>query len=120
MKKNGRSNNFRAVKASVVRPDSRTPKEQRSFPEDFLFGASTAAYQIEGAWNVDGKGPSIWDEFTHSHPEKIADQSNADIGANSYEYFMDDIKAVKELGVRIRIRFKFCFKFVINFFLPEY
>lgn len=65
-----------------------------------MFGASTAAYQIEGAWNIDGKGPCIWDEFTHSHPEKIKDHSNGDVGMNSYEFFEDDIKAVKSLGVR--------------------
>lgn len=72
----------------------------RLFPDDFLFGASTAAFQIEGAWNVDGKGPSIWDEFTHSHPEKIIDHQNADIGPNSYQYYMDDIDAVKNLNVK--------------------
>lgn len=71
----------------------------RRFPDDFLFGVATAAYQIEGAWNIDGKGPSIWDEFTHSHPEKIIDRQNADIGANSYEYYLDDIAAVKNLSV---------------------
>lgn len=72
----------------------------RRFPDDFLFGVATAAYQIEGAWNVDGKGPNIWDDFTHAHPEKIADGQNADIAANSYEYYMDDIAAIKNLSVR--------------------
>lgn len=70
------------------------------FPDDFLFGASTASFQIEGAWNVDGKGLSIWDDFTHSHPEKIVDHHNADVSANSYEYFLDDIRAVKNLNVK--------------------
>lgn len=70
-----------------------------TFPDDFLFGAATAAYQIEGAWNVDGKGPSIWDDFTHKNPEKIDDHQNGDVGPNSYEFFEDDIKAIKSLGV---------------------
>lgn len=74
--------------------------ETKRFPDDFLFGVSTAAYQIEGAWNLDGRGPSIWDEYTHKYPEKIKDHQNGDIAANSYEYYMDDINAVKELGVR--------------------
>lgn len=76
------------------------PNRVKRFPDEFLFGVASAAYQIEGAWNVDGKGPSIWDEYTHTHPEKIKDLQNGDIGPNSYEYFLDDIMAVKNLGVR--------------------
>lgn len=71
----------------------------RRFPDDFLFGASTAAYQIEGAWNADGKGPSIWDEYTHDHPEKIMDRQNCDVGPDSYHFYEEDIKAIKSLGV---------------------
>ena len=82
---------------------SQNDEKSRRFPDDFMFGVATAAYQIEGAWNVDGKGPSIWDEFTHSHPEKIADQQNADVGPNSYGYYLDDIAAVKNLSVKTLI-----------------
>lgn len=46
-----------------------------------------------------GKGPSIWDQFTHDNPDLIADHSNADVGPNSYHFFEDDIKAMKDLGV---------------------
>lgn len=77
----------------------------RSFPKDFMFGAASAAYQIEGAWNIDGKGASIWDEFTHSYPDKIVDQQNGDIASNSYEYFLDDIDAVKNLNVCVPLFF---------------
>lgn len=71
-----------------------------NLPGDFKFGAASASYQIEGAWNVDGKTPSIWDTFTHDHPELIKDHSNADVGADSYHLFQKDIDALKEIGVR--------------------
>lgn len=56
--------------------------ETKRFPDDFLFGVASSAYQIEGAWNIDGKGPSVWDEFAHKHPEKIKDGRNCDVGGN--------------------------------------
>lgn len=75
----------------------------KKFPNGFLFGTSTAAYQIEGAWNEDGKGPSIWDTLTHEHPEMIVDNSNADIGPNSYHMYENDIEAIVNTGVNIFI-----------------
>ena len=69
------------------------------FPKDFSFGVSTAAYQVEGAWNEDGKGPSIWDTYTHLHPERIADHSNGDDATESYHRFAQDLVTLKELKV---------------------
>lgn len=74
-----------------------------SFPDGFLIGSASAAYQIEGAWNEDGKGPSIWDNLTHSKPDAIIDNSNGDVGADSYHKFPADIKAMKEVGVSVEI-----------------
>lgn len=80
-------------------PDPSNVIGDRKFPDDFVFGAATAAFQIEGGWNASGKGPSIWDQFTHDHPELIADGQNADDGPDSYHFFEEDLKAVKSLGV---------------------
>ncbi|GAB2232676.1 hypothetical protein Drorol1_Dr00011722 [Drosera rotundifolia] len=71
----------------------------KDFPDGFIFGAASASYEIEGAWNEDGKGPSIWDIFTHQHPEKIADETNGDVADDFYHRFKDDVKLMKEIGL---------------------
>lgn len=50
-----------------------------------------------------GKGENIWDHLTHSTPQQIADRSNGDVAANSYELYMEDIKALKLTGVSTKI-----------------
>src|SRR5688500_6991727 len=70
-----------------------------SFPDNFMSGAATAAYQIEGAWNEDGKGESIWDRFTHT-PGKIKDGSAGDIACDHYHRCHDDIALMKDLGLQ--------------------
>ena len=54
------------------------------FPKDFLWSASTAATQIEGGWNADGKGESIWDTLVHDGTGKIAHSENADVAIDFY------------------------------------
>ena len=70
-----------------------------SFPSDFLWGTATSAYQIEGAVNEDGRGPSIWDRFAHI-PGKIADHSNADVANDHYHRYKDDVQLIKALGAK--------------------
>ena len=69
------------------------------FPHNFLWGAATASYQIEGAWNEDGKGESIWDRFSHT-PGKISDHSTGDIACDHYHQYQDDIVLMRQLGLK--------------------
>lgn len=69
------------------------------FPPDFLWGAATAAYQIEGAWNEDGKGESIWDHFAHT-PGKIEDHSTGDVACDHYHRWAGDVRLMQAMGLR--------------------
>ena len=70
-----------------------------TFPSDFTWGAATAAYQIEGAWNEDGKGESIWDGFTHT-PGNIQDGSTGDAACDHYHRYRDDVALMRQLGLK--------------------
>jgi beta-glucosidase len=72
--------------------------DQAVFPNGFLWGASTASYQIEGAVKEDGRGESIWDRFSHT-PGKIANGDTGDIAADHYHRWRDDIEIMGELGL---------------------
>lgn len=67
-----------------------------NFPDDFRWGTATAAYQIEGAYNEDGKGLSIWDVFTHTRG-KIDDNTNGDKACDHYHRYREDIALMQEL-----------------------
>jgi beta-glucosidase len=69
------------------------------FPPDFVWGAATAAYQIEGAWQEDGKGESIWDRFSHT-PGKIQDGDTGDVACDHYHRWPEDIQLMQAIGVR--------------------
>ncbi|XP_049838026.1 myrosinase 1-like [Schistocerca gregaria] len=71
------------------------------FPEGFLFGAATSAYQVEGAWNEDGKGESIWDHMLHEHPEYGHKGENGDVTCDSYHHYAEDVQALKDMGAKV-------------------
>lgn len=70
----------------------------KQFPDNFLWGTATAAYQIEGAWRADGRGPSIWDAFTQI-PGKVHNGDTGEIACSHYERFREDIQLMKGMGV---------------------
>jgi beta-glucosidase/6-phospho-beta-glucosidase/beta-galactosidase len=63
-----------------------------------MWGTATAAYQIEGAVHVDGRGDSVWDTFSHI-PNKIHNNDNGDIADDSYYQYSKDIKLMKDMGM---------------------
>ena len=63
----------------------------------FYWGTSSSAYQIEGAAFTDGKGPSIWDNFTHQEG-RVLDGTNGDVACNFYELYEDDLDLMASLG----------------------
>lgn len=70
-----------------------------AFKKDFVWGTATAAYQIEGAWNEDGKGESVWDVFCHE-PGKIMEGHTGDVACDHYHRYKEDVKLMKELGFK--------------------
>lgn len=70
-----------------------------SFPKSFIWGASTAAYQIEGAAREDGRGPSIWDTFSHT-PGKVKTGDTGDVACDHYHRYKEDIALMRELGIK--------------------
>ena len=73
--------------------------EQSKFPKDFLWGSASAAYQVEGAWDEDGKGPSVWDEFVRI-PGKTFKGTNGDLAVDHFHRYQEDIALMKEQGLK--------------------
>ncbi|GGV73553.1 MULTISPECIES: GH1 family beta-glucosidase [Streptomyces] len=85
---------------TAVRPETtaRTAADG-SFPPDFVWGAATAAYQVEGAAGEDGRTPSIWDTFSHT-PGKTLNGDTGDVAADHYHLYREDVARMKELGLK--------------------
>jgi beta-glucosidase len=68
------------------------------FPDDFIWGAATASYQIEGAFDEDGRGESIWDRFSKTSG-KVLHGHTGDVACNHYHLYKEDVALIRELGV---------------------
>ena len=92
--------------AGQLVPEGRTPLATppgpvaiRGFPAGFLWGTATSAYQIEGAWNADGKGESIWDRYSHT-PGRIRNGDTGDVANDHYHRYREDVALMKDIGAK--------------------
>jgi beta-glucosidase len=76
-----------------------TKTKTLNFPENFIWGAATASYQIEGGWNAGGKGESTWDRFTHT-PGKIHAGDTGDLACDHFHRWKEDVALMKSLGLK--------------------
>ncbi len=67
------------------------------FPGGFFWGVATSAYQIKGAWNADGKGPSVWDAYAHT-PGKIKNGDTGDVANDHYHRYKEDVALMQSIG----------------------
>lgn len=71
------------------------------FPKNFLWGVACASYQCEGAWNEDGKGPNIWDDFCHDPAaNNIKNRDTGDVACDSYHRYREDVALMKQLNIK--------------------
>jgi beta-glucosidase len=86
------------MKPKTFLPQDPCQRTLRTFPGDFIWGAATAAYQIEGAVKEGGRGPSIWDTFSHT-PGKTHAGDTGDVAADHYQHWEEDVELMAELGL---------------------
>ena len=82
---------------SAAQEQSSSANQGRKFPEGFFWGTATASYQIEGAWNEDGKGPSIWDTYAHT-PGNMRNNDTGDVANDHYHRYTEDVQLMKSIG----------------------
>src|SRR5215510_12477117 len=85
-----------SMQSSDVQPGA-APGAARTFPKGFYWGVGTSSYQIEGAWNEDGKGLSIWDTYTHK-PGNIKHNDTGDVANDHYHRYKEDVALMKDTG----------------------
>nr|3U57_A Chain A, Raucaffricine-O-beta-D-glucosidase [Rauvolfia serpentina]3U57_B Chain B, Raucaffricine-O-beta-D-glucosidase [Rauvolfia serpentina]3U5U_A Chain A, Raucaffricine-O-beta-D-glucosidase [Rauvolfia serpentina]3U5U_B Chain B, Raucaffricine-O-beta-D-glucosidase [Rauvolfia serpentina]3U5Y_A Chain A, Raucaffricine-O-beta-D-glucosidase [Rauvolfia serpentina]3U5Y_B Chain B, Raucaffricine-O-beta-D-glucosidase [Rauvolfia serpentina]4EK7_A Chain A, Raucaffricine-O-beta-D-glucosidase [Rauvolfia s len=85
--------------SAVIDSNDATRISRSDFPADFIMGTGSSAYQIEGGARDGGRGPSIWDTFTHRRPDMIRGGTNGDVAVDSYHLYKEDVNILKNLGL---------------------
>src|SRR5262252_6705192 len=85
---------------SASEQTSSEPSNTRTFPKGFCWGVGTSSYQIEGAWNEDGKGLSIWDTYAHT-PGKIKNDDTGDVANDHYHRYKEDVALLQSIGASV-------------------
>src|SRR5262249_50669478 len=89
---------FSAMATSIATAaESKQKAPEPRFPKGFFWGTATSAYQIEGAWNEDGKGASIWDTYAHTRG-KIKNNDTGDFANDHYHRYKDDVALMRSIG----------------------
>jgi beta-glucosidase len=89
----------RSTVGKITRQEAITKRDSaRTFPKGFYWGVGTSSYQIEGAWNEDGKGLSIWDTYAHT-PGNIKNNDTGDVANDHYHRCKEDVALMKDIGV---------------------
>src|SRR5580700_11239909 len=86
-----------AVEAAIPMVESQSGVAPVQFPDGFLWGMATASYQVEGAWNEDGKGESIWDRYAHGVGH-IKGGDSGDVACDHYHRYREDVAILKRLS----------------------
>jgi beta-glucosidase len=84
---------------AAAQTGSTAPPIPRRFPQNFIWGTATAAYQVEGAVHEDGRGPSVWDTFSHT-PGKTHAGDTGDVADDFYHRYKEDIQLMQRLGCK--------------------
>ncbi len=95
----GRSSVF-ALSACLSFACTMSPEAESTirFPRDFVWGTATSAYQVEGAWQEDGKGPSVWDTYTNVY--NLAGGENGNVAIDQYHRYAEDVRLMQEMGIQ--------------------
>jgi beta-glucosidase len=88
-----------AVTQSAMAAAPERPASSHSFPDGFLWGSATASYQVEGAVSEDGRGPSVWDTFSHT-PGKTHNGDTGDVADDFYHRYAQDVALMRDLGIK--------------------